>query len=178
MASTSFANTVSGLAALPARLRERIGGRRGLILVDLSQYGSAEPRAVVPEVGPDGAARFPDDDYNFPRIYHPLVYGHPRTGEDLRTLRRVVIHDVYDEIMTFTPKVSDLTVTPAGCGDASIENVGQERVHVLDGPFQCRSVSLRFDIWSDHLQFDLSLVSGGKRGAQPSLDWELSVTGN
>ena len=202
MASTWFANTVTGLAALGPELRERIDGRRGLLLVDLSQYGSVEPSAVVPEVGPDGDSHFPDDEYNYPRIFHPLVYRHPRTGEDLllaqewysvlvegcpyaetqelhralfdvlydptntyehhwrvgdlivwdnlalqrgrpalrntesgvRTLRRVVIHDAYEEVMAFTRKVSDLadaTQARASPGDPGTLDAARRFVGIV-----------------------------------------------
>jgi alpha-ketoglutarate-dependent taurine dioxygenase len=176
LASTVFADAVRGASALPSHLRARVENARGLMLVDLSQYGEAEPSSVVPTIDAEGNAQWPRDEYNYPRIWHPMLYRHPRTGEDLlhvqewysvlveglsydesqalqrelfevlydpahlyshawregdlivwdnlalhhgrpklrssaggeRTLRRVVIHDGYDEVMAFTSRVGDL----------------------------------------------------------------------
>jgi len=176
LAPTRFASNSRALKALPMELRARISELRGLMMVDLSEYGTAEPCAVTPTHDGSGTPVFPTDEYNFPRITHPLVYRHPATGEDLlfvqewysvliegmgygesqellselfevlydpqflyehdwqqgdllvwdnltlqhgrppllksetgvRTMRRVVLHPAYDEIMNFSAKMHDM----------------------------------------------------------------------
>jgi taurine dioxygenase len=68
---THFANGLAAARALPRSLRERIEGLRARHIID-----PAAESGAVPIRGP----RLPDD---LPHAYHPVLFPHPRTGEDI-----------------------------------------------------------------------------------------------
>lgn len=68
---TRFANGLAAARALPEALRQRIGDRRARHIIDPAAESDA-----VPIRGP----RLPDD---LPHAYHPILFPHPRTGEEI-----------------------------------------------------------------------------------------------
>jgi taurine dioxygenase len=68
---THFANGLAAARALPASLRERVEGLRARHIID-----PAAESGAVPIRGP----RLADD---LPHAYHPILFPHPRTGEEI-----------------------------------------------------------------------------------------------
>lgn len=68
---TYFANGLAAARALPDKLRDRIGSKRARHIID-----PAAESGAVPIRGP----QLPDD---LPHAYHPILFPHPRTGEDI-----------------------------------------------------------------------------------------------
>jgi len=68
---TSFANGLAAARELPKALRQRIGDLRARHIID-----PAAESGAVPIRGP----RLPDD---LPHAYHPILFPHPRTGEEI-----------------------------------------------------------------------------------------------
>ncbi len=85
LSPTLFASTARAARTLPVSLREAVKDLRTINLTNLSPAPEGEmPRSQKPiptkrVVWPE----IPADDYYFPRTLYPVLWKHPRTGEEL-----------------------------------------------------------------------------------------------
>jgi taurine dioxygenase len=84
LAPTRFASTARAARALPAELRREVQGLRTIIMTDLSPGEKEVPRSrrLRPETRRVWA-ELPQDEYYFPRTAYPVIWTHPRTGQEL-----------------------------------------------------------------------------------------------
>jgi len=109
LAPTRFASGVRAARVLPAELRAQVQGLRTINMADLSPAGEEIPRSrrLMPETR-RVLAEVPQDEYYFPRTTYPVIWTHPRTGEELLFVHedmsvRIEGRDAEESEAIFTP---------------------------------------------------------------------------
>jgi len=86
---TRFANTIRACQALPEDLRREVEGLRTINMSSMAPDGGKDALRVDREM-PSSRRKIkavPEDEYYNPRSSYPIVWQHPRTGEEMLTVQ-------------------------------------------------------------------------------------------
>lgn len=106
LAATRFASAVRASQILPSDLRQEIEGLRTVNMSDLSLQEGGKDSLRVDREMPETRRKvreLPEDEYYYPRTPYPVLWKHPRTGDEMLTVQE----DISVQIEGKTPEESE-----------------------------------------------------------------------